>query len=678
MSPPKTCLSILLFAVWCPVAHAQDEHGPRVVWNNDALPDSVRMEALGRLVWEEYLFVQPDSALLLLDEQMELAERMGSPRWQGDAFKNKGIAWKLLGHEENALASWEQGVAVFRQAGDEQGVARVQINMGILHMERGRYPEALDHLLDALRRAEIAGNARLIATAQANLGAIHKDLRDAPQAKVHLEEGIATFRAMGDSASQIPLLGNLSDVYEQLGDTALAQATLEECLRLATVVGNAQWVAIAGSNLGVLLERSDPRAALEQFDRVLDFFDGTGDPVGRASVRVHMARAWLRLGDRGRAEALAREGYAIAMEAGANRQSYDAAEVLYRVLRDKGDLAGALRMFERSVSLRDSVVGEEQRRELMRQQFAYAFDKKEALLLAEQEKKDALAIAELRRERLRRNAFLGGFGSMVLLATMFLVQRNRIGREKRRSEELLLNILPEQVAMELKAKGAAEARQIDLVTVLFTDFKGFTAMSEQVSPRQLVKDLHECFSAFDLICAKHGVEKIKTIGDAYMAAGGVPVPNSTHAIDVINAALEIRDFVAEGRARKIAAGLPYFEIRIGIHSGPVVAGIVGVRKFQYDIWGDTVNTASRMESSGEVGKVNISEVTYEMVKDETVVNGEWELANGKAPRDADVAVHSPVTNYHSPAFTFTPRGRIQAKGKGEMAMFFVRRSSEGA
>jgi class 3 adenylate cyclase len=139
-------------------------------------------------------------------------------------------------------------------------------------------------------------------------------------------------------------------------------------------------------------------------------------------------------------------------------------------------------------------------------------------------------------------------------------------------------------------------------------------MSETLSPKDLVSDLHECFSAFDHICQKHGMEKIKTIGDAYMAAGGLPSVNTTHAVDAIKAALEMRDFVAQGKARKQAAGLPFFEIRIGVHTGPVVAGIVGIKKFQYDIWGDTVNTASRMESSGEVGKVNISESTYHLVK----------------------------------------------------------------
>jgi len=165
-------------------------------------------------------------------------------------------------------------------------------------------------------------------------------------------------------------------------------------------------------------------------------------------------------------------------------------------------------------------------------------------------------------------------------------------------------------------------------------------MSEVLTPKQLVKDLHECFSAFDLICEKHGLEKIKTIGDAYMAAGGLPTPNTTHALDVVRAAFEIRHFIAEGKARKVAAGLPYFEIRIGVHTGPVVAGIVGVKKFSYDIWGDTVNTALRMESSGEVGQVNISEATYALVKDE-------------------------------PGLTFSPRGKVQAKGKGELEMYFA-------
>lgn len=220
------------------------------------------------------------------------------------------------------------------------------------------------------------------------------------------------------------------------------------------------------------------------------------------------------------------------------------------------------------------------------------------------------------------------------------LQKEQVEKEKERSESLLLNILPEEVAEELKLKGTAEAVHIDQVSVLFTDFKGFTAMSEKVTPQELVSDLHNYFSAFDEICEKYNIEKIKTIGDAYMAAGGLPSPNTTHPEDVVEAALEIAEIVKNGKAEKIAAGLPHFEIRIGVHTGPVVAGIVGVKKFQYDIWGDTVNTASRMQSSGEVGKVNISQSTYELLK-----------ANS--------------------SFKFESRGKIEAKGKGEIEMYFV-------
>ncbi|MEO8066650.1 MAG: adenylate/guanylate cyclase domain-containing protein [Flavobacteriales bacterium] len=265
-----------------------------------------------------------------------------------------------------------------------------------------------------------------------------------------------------------------------------------------------------------------------------------------------------------------------------------------------------------------------------------------------------------------------------------LAEQNRV-----LSDNLLLNILPEEVAEELKTKGHADAKYFDSVTILFTDFKGFTQASEKLSPRELVEELNTCFMAFDAIITARGIEKIKTIDDAYMCAGGLPEPKTSSPVAVVHAALEMQAFMTRRKAERDAQGKPAFEMRVGIHTGPVVAGIVGVKKFQYDIWGDTVNTASRMESSGEVGQVNISEATYALVKlqspasagDATAVNGEWSIANGgsthsptpihHSPSPPQGTSHSPFTNDHSPAFVFTPRGKVQAKGKGEMEMYFV-------
>ena len=219
-------------------------------------------------------------------------------------------------------------------------------------------------------------------------------------------------------------------------------------------------------------------------------------------------------------------------------------------------------------------------------------------------------------------------------------QKATILQEKERSDNLLLNILPAQTAEELKQHGTAEARHFEKVSVLFVDIEKFTHHSEMLSPVELVAEIDYCYKGFDLILEKYKVEKIKTIGDAYMAAGGVPSPNATNPVDTVRAALSIRDFMLRYKAEREAEGRRPFEVRIGVHTGPVVAGIVGLKKFAYDIWGDTVNLAARLQDSGKVGKVNISHSTYELVQE-------------------------------TPGFTFEARGKIKAKYKGDIRMYFV-------
>ncbi|MBD3239571.1 MAG: adenylate cyclase, partial [Chitinivibrionales bacterium] len=213
-------------------------------------------------------------------------------------------------------------------------------------------------------------------------------------------------------------------------------------------------------------------------------------------------------------------------------------------------------------------------------------------------------------------------------------------QEQEKSNRLLLNVLPASVADELKENGSVAPRAWDCVTVLFTDFQGFTGISQSTTAQDLVAELDHWFSAFDGIATKHGLEKIKTIGDSYMACAGIPAGNSADAVDAVLAALEIQACVKGHTCAGSGGAQAPWRLRIGIHTGPLVAGVIGKSKFIYDVFGDTVNTARRFESSGEADRINISRATYDIVQ---------------------------------PFFTCSYRGKVTAKGKGEMDMYFVER-----
>jgi adenylate cyclase len=261
-----------------------------------------------------------------------------------------------------------------------------------------------------------------------------------------------------------------------------------------------------------------------------------------------------------------------------------------------------------------------------------------ALLLLEQMRPGWISMYASDRER-----FIDISGNLLFVQvfTGILVQvlSQNLNQERRKSDQLLRSVLPETIADELKQTDRVQPVDYENASVLFTDFVGFTQIAESFTPQQLIEELDSCFGEFDRIAKRHNLEKIKTIGDAYMAVGGVPIANKTHAVDCVLAALEIVQLVSQLREREMLRSRPYWEIRVGIHSGDLVAGVVGREKFSYDVWGDTVNTASRLESSGEAGRVNISGATYKLVKD---------------------------------FFDCEFRGKVAAKNKGEIDMYFVK------
>ncbi|HSE25866.1 MAG TPA: adenylate/guanylate cyclase domain-containing protein [Pyrinomonadaceae bacterium] len=261
-----------------------------------------------------------------------------------------------------------------------------------------------------------------------------------------------------------------------------------------------------------------------------------------------------------------------------------------------------------------------------------------ALLVLEQMRPGWFSLYENDRER-----FIDISGNLLFVQvfTGILVQvlSQNLNQERRKSDRLLRSVLPATIADELKQTDRVQPVDYEQASVLFTDFVGFTQIAESFTPQQLIEELDSCFGEFDRIAKKHNLEKIKTIGDAYMAVGGIPIASQTHAVDCVLAALEIEELVSSLREKEMRRSRPYWQIRIGIHSGDLIAGVVGREKFSYDVWGDTVNTASRLESSGVAGRINISGATYELVKD---------------------------------FFDCEFRGKVAAKNKGEIDMYFVK------
>lgn len=223
-----------------------------------------------------------------------------------------------------------------------------------------------------------------------------------------------------------------------------------------------------------------------------------------------------------------------------------------------------------------------------------------------------------------------------LFAYWIGVRQEKLKHANKKVMDILYNTLPWQIADEIIANGSTKQRYYDHVAILFIDIKGFTRMANDSSPNQLVSELNEYFSLFDSVVGKYGIEKIKTIGDAYMAAGGIPDPGRTTTSEVVQAAIEIRDQTRRLNEERASSGKRGFELRLGIHSGPVVAGMIGTKKYSYDVWGDTVNTASRIESIAAPMKVTISKPTYSLIKHD---------------------------------FSCVSKGSLELKGKGQMEVF---------
>ncbi len=603
--------------------------------------------ALGQINTCLYALGRYEEAVRYNLEILRLSKESDDPVREMAALNNLGYTYKHLGRMEETLDAFSRAARLGReiQAPTEE-VTVILANMAIMLQNQEKYPEALDRFFEAealAERAGLADEAARIRYLVATTYYLNKDYYNAGLYAREASEQAERAGNAGLAASAHLLRSQVSSaVYDY-------EASLQQYQ---------QYLALRDSVMRVGQVRkeslSQQQYLVERTEKELDEMIYT-----RQVERMELAQLKLEADKKAQELELLKKTTALQEAELANRE-LEKDRALQELLLAEERLAAERKDRE----IKDLKVQQQlQESELRRGELEQERQKQEIRVLTQEKE-----ISELNLQKIRsRNLFLAGATLLSLIILVIIIRSWRFARrtnrkladqrskiqqqkeaiesqydiiktEREKSERLLLNILPEETAAELKEKGYASPKHYDRVTVLFTDFVGFTQVTEKMTPEAVIRELDYCFLEFDKIIDRHNLEKIKTIGDSYMCAGGIPVANNTNPFDVIRAALEIRDFMDSTRKAREARGEEYWQLRIGVNTGPVVAGVVGKNKFAYDIWGDAVNLASRMESSGEAGKVNISGETYEIVKGQ---------------------------------FRCTHRGKVKAKNKGEVDMYFV-------
>ena len=648
----KTHLTIILFAVSFSISAQSKLDSLYAVWQDQSQEDSTRVSAYHKYIWDGFLFSKPDSAFRLAERLYEFANQQNYLSANAQGLYVQGISLHQRGNYSEALVYYKNGSDQFEEIGDQEGIASCLNATGLIYLYKNDYSKALNYFTRSLKIRNEINDRQGVASVLNNIGYIYHNQGDYPFALDYYSKSLEIREDIGDQQGIATSLINIGETYTAQDNYLKALDYYSRSLKLFEEIGNQQGVASALNNFGYAYRnQGDYPNALNYYLQSLKIREYMGDQHGIATSLNNIGNIYKIMGNYRQAIAYCENGLELANRIGLLLEQKEGCTCLYDVYKSIGNGNKALDYHELLTVIEDSLNAEGTSKKLQQMEF----QKQITVDSLAQIEKDRLVQKanddEVRKKNKTINLAIGGGLLFMILAGGFFSRwryikksRDIISKEKDRSENLLLNILPPEIAEELKTKGRADARDFNKVSILFTDFKSFTEASAKLSAQDLVSEINVCFEVFDGIMGKYGIEKIKTIGDAYMAAGGLPVPSDDSVKNTVLAALEMQAFISKRKAEMEILGKHSFEMRAGIHTGPVVAGIVGVKKFQYDIWGDAVNTASRMESNGQIGKVNISKYTYELIRDNS-------------------------------QFTFKSRGKIQAKGKGEIEMYLVERTA---
>ncbi len=544
----------------------------------------------------------------------ELAQKLNHPRALVIGLIYDDMKLIMSSQYEAALAVCAQMHPLVEQVDQADVRITYLAHLGVIYRSLGNYDRALEYLLSALRICE-SGNGLTTILGKISitwvfnfLGGLYGDLKDYDAAMRYYQRGAEFLRDFPYTLGNVYILNGIGAIHRARQEFDLALRFHRESLPYS--IGHPVPTSLAMTEMANCYERmGDWEQALHYHQESLRLRQEVHYLNAALTNQIAIGEIYIKQGRLSEAEDILLQARQQGGQLKVKPKLARVYELLTELSELKQDTAAALDFYRQFHALSKEIFSEESQNKLKNLQVLHGIEN------AEKE-------AEIHR-----------------LKNVELARLNaEIQAEREKSDRLLLNILPEEVAAELKEYGRAEPKHYDKVTIIFTDFKGFTHLAGKMTPQALLKELDTCFAAFDAIVERHGLEKIKTIGDAYMAAGGIPIPNDTNPTDVVSAALEMRGWMEDWKREKEASGQPVWEIRIGVHTGPLVAGVIGKKKFAYDVWGDTVNLASRMESSGEPGKVNISGATYELMKDN---------------------------------FFCEHRGKVYAKNKGEVEMYFV-------
>ena len=622
------------------------------VWEDKTQADSTRVKAFVDYIWDGFLYSKPDTALVLADKLYKFSNNKGYKKGMASALNLHGMGYYLRGDYFKALEHHQRSLNIQKEIENKSGIANSLNNQGMIYNGQGNYLKAIDYYHRSLLIYEEIENKLGVAHALNNIGIIYKGRGDYNKGLDYYQRSLENYEKMGDKQGIANILNNIGNIYTDQSIHTSALTYYERSLSINKEIKNKIGIA---NNLGnisdVFYQQGDYLKSLNYQQKCLKIREEIGDSQGIAISLRGIGQVYAELANYNKGIKNCKKSLDLVVTIGDIAEQKASCMCLYVIFKVLGDGDKALAYHEKMLLLNDNLKNEETAKKLQQMEFGKQVLADSLVQVEKDLKVEMIHQTEVRKKDKNRNLALGAsVFFLVLSGGLFsrwrYVKKSKavIEKEKDRSDNLLLNILPAEIAEELKEKGSADARDFDLVSILFSDFKGFTQASEKLSAKELIAEINDCFKAFDYICEKYKIEKIKTIGDAYMAAGGLPVPSDDAVKNTVLAALEMQAFIMKRIEEKRMKNETSFEMRLGIHTGPVVAGIVGVKKFQYDIWGDTVNTASRMESSGAIRKVNISQKTYDLIK-------------------------------NNPEFVFESRGKVKAKGKGEIEMYFVTTSS---